>query len=650
LGDDVISDPLELRAKLRSSDEHLRQWAALGANLGLDGSGIYGEHADFANATVTSGPFAGMTAGELFAIGETADVTDALTQLNEGFGGCDVNIFVVWGEDTDADGVPTEEDCDDMDATIGALVDYNDLSADNGAYETPAQLGETWYWDGDSSYNTDGGQAAQLGDTEWGSDLVIISEITSQGTEPGCGFDCEQACDPYVPEDDCYTDYQAIALGILSFEVTGTGVATFTNSDSNYDICLEGFAMWDAVDTQGLFVGEDVLLGETFRIPAGDTLDVHYGSWTTDNGTYSPFLDEASFWCYQHGTNISVGVELSTIGAWLPEELRTYITTTTDTDNDGVDDDVDWVDGLGVQAQHNIWDYQNANSVVAIGKLAESTASGTVETTVTIENRGAVGTGNITVTDTVPKNWELVSCDVTPNSETQNGDGTTELQWTGIQLDACTDDCATVADQVITCDITSTLAVDQVNVELPAAEAEEGGDTAYSMPAAAFDYDHDADGTIDCAETERWRLGVLGRAYETSNPDEGFAGYRCALSSNRDEDCYDSGTFLQIAAFLDEAEDNISSECEQSCTNTTFDQLAREDHDGDVDPLTEDVTMKFWMVGDELYCSAEDDAGNVVTASASATYFDSGTSGMSTLNNFGDYDDITVCEALQIPE
>lgn len=81
-----------------------------------------------------------------------------------------------------------------------------------------------------------------------------------------------------------------------------------------------------------------------------------------------------------------------------------------------------------------------------------------------------------------------------------------------------------------------------------------------------------------------------------------------------------------------------------------FDQLARVDHDGSIDPLTEDVHIAFWMVGDELYCVAEDDQGNSVTASATATYFSEGTSGMSTLNTFGDFDEITVCEALSIPQ
>ena len=300
-------------------------------------------------------------------------------------------------------------------------------------------------------------------------------------------------------------------------------------------------------------------------------------------------------------------------------------------------------------AQHNVWDYQNSNAVVAIGKLAESTTSGTVQVTLTVQNRGAIGASGVVVEDTVPKNWELVGCDTTPSSETQNGDGTTAVVFSGIALDACTNDCATIDELVITCEITSTLAVDQVNVELPAAKATDGSDVAWSMEAAAFDYDHDGDGQILCGETDRWRVGVLGRSVEALNPDEGFAGYRCALASNRDEDCYDPGTFLQIAAFLDEVEDDISSECEQSCTNSTFDQLARVDHDGSIDPLTEDVHLSFWMVGDTLTCVAEDDQGNSVTATATAAWFSEGTSGMSTLNNFGDFDEMTVCEALASP-
>ena len=84
---------------------------------------------------------------------------------------------------------------------------------------------------------------------------------------------------------------------------------------------------------------------------------------------------------------------------------------------------------------------------------------------------------------------------------------------------------------------------------------------------------------IDLHERDRFRAGVLARANEDADQDEGFHGYRCAVARNSAVDCHDPGRFVQIASFLDAEEDDIRSECEEhgaTCpANTTFEQLAR---------------------------------------------------------------------------
>ena len=106
---------------------------------------------------------------------------------------------------------------------------------------------------------------------------------------------------------------------------------------------------------------------------------------------------------------------------------------------------------------------------------------------------------------------------------------------------------------------------------------------------------------------------------------------------------------------MDAPEDDIYAECEDdACAeNTTFDQLARVDHDGTVDISLGDVAdLAFWVVGDDLMCAVDDgNGGTYVRADAEgeAGSFGSGTTGMSTLNMFGDFDHIMVCEALAIP-
>jgi len=558
--------------------------------------------------------------------------------------------------DGDGDGVsPCDGDCNDFDDHIGRLLYEDDLSADGGYFETTPQLDDPWNWDGTSVHTTVGGQQALLGDAEAWTDYVVFGTLTAQGTQPGCGFDCDEECGDYEP-DDCYTDWQALGLGILGAETTGSGVITFTNS-GDFDICFEGFLLWDNPDSQGAVIGEELVDNQTYRVPAGGSLDVYYGSWTTDNDTYEPYLGEPPFWCYQAGGPLQVGDVYTSIGALLPEDMQAFITDSTDTDGDGVEDHVDWADATGVQAQHNVWDYQDSHTALVVGKLAGATVDGTVQVTLTAQNRGALyGTGEIT--DTVPANWAFVSCDDTPDTLDVNPDGTTTLTW-NVYLDGCTDSCLNFDELTITCEITSTLNVDLDIVELPAASvANNDGDddeVSYSMPAAAFDYDHNGDGAITCGETERWRAGVLARAALDEDQDEGFHGFRCALARNAVEDCYDEGHFLQIAEFMDAPEDDIYSECDDdACAeNTTFDQLARVDHDGTIDISAGDVAdLAFWVVGDDLMCAVDDgNGGTYVRADAEgeAGSFSSGTTGMSTLNMFGDFDHIKVCEAFAIP-
>ena len=546
-------------------------------------------------------------------------------------------------------------DCDDDDDQLGQLLYEDDLSADAGYFETTPQLDEPWTWDGNSVYATVGGQQAMLGDAETWTDYVVFATVGAQGTQPGCGFDCEEECGDYEP-DDCYTDWQALALGILSAETTGSGIITFTNS-GDFDVCFEGFLLWDNPDSQGATIGEELIDNQTYRVPAGGALDVYYGSWTTDNNVYEPYLGEPPFWCYQAGGPLQVGDVYSSIGALLPEDMQAFITDSTDTDGDGVEDHVDWADATGVQAQHNIWEYQDTHTALVVGKLAESTPDGTVEVTLTAQNRGALmGTGLIT--DIVPENWELVSCDETPDTLLVNPDDTTSLTW-NIYLDGCTDSCLNFDELTITCEITSTLNVDLDIVELPSAtvEYDDGDDdeVSESMPAAAFDYDHNGDGAITCGETERWRAGVLARAAVDEDQDEGFHGFRCALARNAVDDCYEDGHFLQIAEFMDAPEDDIYAECDDdACAeNTTFAQLSRVDHDGTIDISAGDVAdLAFWVVGDDLMCAVDDgNGGTYVRADAvgEGSSFGSGTTGLSTLNMFGDFDHIKVCEAFAIP-
>jgi hypothetical protein len=638
-------DADSLRAWLRSASGDDAAAAALAISVAMNDVGLFGMYASVGDAQLIDGVEAGIPARSLRDPGSVRQILGA-------FHGCDAGMYLDEVQDLDGDGVPATLDCDDADATVGTSLYASGFDANDGFLNAPAHHQESWTWDGDSVYAAGGGQQTLLGQAQTWSDYQVRTTIRSAGTEVDCGFDCAESCGEYVPEDGCYSDWQALGLGILTMSITANGVATFHNSGA-YDVCFDGYLMWDEPSSQGMTIGREVVEDDTYRVPAGGDLHVYYGSWTTDNHAYDPFFGLPPMWCYQAGSLLMPGTTYSSIGSLLPDALQNIIGGTIDEDGDGVEDHSDWAGSYGVQAQYDVWSYQQSHAAAVVGKLASSQDDGTVLVTLTAQNRGAVSTA-AALTDTLPEHWSVVSCSQSP-AVTDNADGTTTLDWT-LSLDGCQSECSVVDEQVITCNIAYDLPTDLDIVELPAAsiayDAGDGPATSWSMPAAAFDYDVDGDGNVTCGQTDRWRSGLLARATADADQTEGFHGYRCALASNASDDtCHVPGQFLQIAEFEDAPEDGVSSECTHDCEEDhTFDQLARVDFaDGYDHEGGDSATLSFRVFEGELSCTATDASGNVI-ASAHATdpTFGDGTTGLSTLNDFADYDDLQVCEVYGI--
>ncbi len=159
-------------------------------------------------------------------------------------------------------------------------------------------------------------------------------------------------------------------------------------------------------------------------------------------------------------------------------------------------------------------------------------------------------------------------------------------------------------------------------------------------------------GCEDCEDpTERYRAGVLSRVVEDRDQGEGFHGYRCAVAENAGDDCFEPGPHLQIAAFLDGPEDDLSFECDGDCPpNTTFDQLDRVNRDENTDALVGDYSdLAFWAVGTELTCEMWGEGGDYWRADATDDRFVSGGTGLSVLNLASTYSYLKVCGALVSP-
>lgn len=159
------------------------------------------------------------------------------------------------------------------------------------------------------------------------------------------------------------------------------------------------------------------------------------------------------------------------------------------------------------------------------------------------------------------------------------------------------------------------------------------------------------DGEAPCGSDDRWRAGIVARAAADHDQDEGFHGYRCALASNAANGCFEDGLFLQLSEFVDAPEDTIPSECDEDCPpNTTFEQIARENHDGLDLSDGETGYLTFYVVGQGMYCAARSADGDQVAVRGSDDSFASGTVALSTLNMYGEFDAVRVCQAFALPE
>lgn len=159
----------------------------------------------------------------------------------------------------------------------------------------------------------------------------------------------------------------------------------------------------------------------------------------------------------------------------------------------------------------------------------------------------------------------------------------------------------------------------------------------------------------DCTNgpTNRWRAGFLVRAERNDVVDEGFHGYRCALSSNATGEGgvpyagESTGHFLQVAEFINAKEDDWQYECNGG-PNPTFDELGKEFYDF-VDISDGGIAeVKFMAFDDELRCDMNAN-GQSVSVSATGVDVTPGRVGLSTLNMYGNFHDIKVCELLAMP-
>lgn len=180
-------------------------------------------------------------------------------------------------------------------------------------------------------------------------------------------------------------------------------------------------------------------------------------------------------------------------------------------------------------------------------------------------------------------------------------------------------------------------------------KAEDWGDVfIYAVVSAEGTIAENCQGADNTA-TERWRAGLVARAaLDPNNATEGFSGYRCAVGSDATgEDGLpfrgpSTGQFVQIAEFGGGPGPSAPSECDDDF-DPSFAELDRSSITAMDITGQDSAVLSFAVRGDQLQCDLVTTRGTI-SASAQSSTFSTGGVGFSTLNMYGKFHWISVCE------
>jgi hypothetical protein len=311
----------------------------------------------------------------------------------------------------------------------------------------------------------------------------------------GCPVDC-----PTEPVDGCVTLAEAVSSGSIGFTNSADGVTVSVWNHGADALCLDDYMMVTSPGTQAFMWGADVGGSDGLVIAPGGSVSLKYGSWTTDNNYYEPYLGQSAWWCIEASQFVAGGATFEVFGEVPPPALVDIVTGSNDYDGDGVEDHVDWQGIYGVATNYAIWDYQATSTAMTVGKAAWLDGT-TIEVALTVRNAGAVG-GTGEVVDVVPAGWTVTSSSPAASTTTL-GDGATELVWS-VGVEGYADGGLTLDAAEVSYTITRASGADSPKVALGEATVSyfDGWEdqTSRSLGAFVWGYDGNLDGIVTCDE------------------------------------------------------------------------------------------------------------------------------------------------------
>lgn len=308
--------------------------------------------------------------------------------------------------------------------------------------------------------------------------------------------DCPVDCDE--PDVDlCWTLSEALSRGELALSNSADGVGVYVSNTGYDSICLDDYLMATSADTQAFLWGDDVTAEGGLMLAPGAEVELYYGSWTTDNGSYDAYLGEHAWWCIESAQYVEGGASFEVFGEVPPDDVLDIVNLDQDYDDDGIEDHVDWQGSYGVATNYNIWDYQAASSVLTIGKSAVVDGD-EVHVDLLVRNMGALA-GSGTVEDVVPAGWTVVDDGGASNSTLEDGD--TQLSWS-VSVEGYEDGGLTFNSVPLSYTLVRDVVHDTPRVDLPAATVAyfdgEDDELSRSHPTVAWGFDSDGDGIVTC--------------------------------------------------------------------------------------------------------------------------------------------------------
>ena len=246
-------------------------------------------------------------------------------------------------------------------------------------------------------------------------------EVSAPEDEPdpwGRNLDCPQP-------DACISLAEAMDRGFASVTLSST---LDVHNTGPYPICS---GRWHTFFSEG---SQDAIAGHSDVIWPGEPKDAfEIAPEDIWQHQYAQSIGGPAWWCIERTQVTAAGSTYRFTGARAPHPLLAWVHTETDTNENHVEDHVDYADATtgAPWTNHNIWDHIAEQPTYVVGRTRnylEMQPGTSAPLTIEVVNLGR-GTSNIMVEETLPAGTRSYDFSVRPSTSETHSDGSTTHTW-----------------------------------------------------------------------------------------------------------------------------------------------------------------------------------------------------------------------------